>query len=31
VVLGVRFDPSDLGNGMAEVVADGTAATVRPA
>ena len=30
-VLGVRFDSSDIGNGMAEVVAYGTAATVRPA
>jgi uncharacterized protein YbjQ (UPF0145 family) len=29
-VLGVRFDPSDLGNGLAEIVAYGTAATVRP-
>jgi uncharacterized protein YbjQ (UPF0145 family) len=28
-VLGVRFDSSDIGNGMAEVVAYGTAATVR--
>jgi uncharacterized protein YbjQ (UPF0145 family) len=25
----VRFDSSDIGNGMAEVVAYGTAATVR--
>jgi uncharacterized protein YbjQ (UPF0145 family) len=30
-VLGVRFDSSDIGSGMAEVVAYGTAATVRPA
>lgn len=30
-VLGVRFDSSDLGNGLAEIVAYGTAATVRPA
>jgi uncharacterized protein YbjQ (UPF0145 family) len=30
-VLGVRFDSSDLGNGLAEVVAYGTAAVVRPA
>jgi len=30
VVLGVRFDSSDLGNGLAEIVAYGTAATVRP-
>ena len=30
-VLGVRFDSSDIGNGLAEVVAYGTAATVRPA
>jgi uncharacterized protein YbjQ (UPF0145 family) len=29
--LGVRFDSSDLGNGLAEIVAYGTAATVRPA
>jgi uncharacterized protein YbjQ (UPF0145 family) len=29
-VLGVRFDSSDIGSGMAEVVAYGTAATVRP-
>ena len=29
-VLGVRFDSSDLGNGLAEIVAYGTAATVRP-
>ena len=28
--LGVRFDSSDLGNGLAEIVAYGTAATVRP-
>ncbi|SRR6266536_1799164 len=28
-VLGVRFDSSDLGNGLAEIVAYGTAATVR--
>jgi uncharacterized protein YbjQ (UPF0145 family) len=27
-VLGVRFDSSDLGNGMAEIVAYGTAAIV---
>jgi hypothetical protein len=27
----VRFDSSDLGNGLAEIVAYGTAATVRPA
>ena len=27
-VLGVRFDSSDLGNGLAEIVAYGTAATV---
>jgi uncharacterized protein YbjQ (UPF0145 family) len=30
-VLGVRFDSSDLGNGLAEIIAYGTAATVRPA
>jgi uncharacterized protein YbjQ (UPF0145 family) len=30
-VLGGRFDSSDLGNGLAEIVAYGTAATVRPA
>jgi len=30
-VLGVRFDSSDLGNGLAAIVAYGTAATVRPA
>ena len=30
-VLGVRFDSSDIGNGLAEIVAYGTAATVRPA
>jgi uncharacterized protein YbjQ (UPF0145 family) len=30
-VLGVRFDSSDIGNGMAEIVAYGTAAIVRPA
>jgi uncharacterized protein YbjQ (UPF0145 family) len=30
-VLGVRFDSSDLGNGLAEIVAYGTAATFRPA
>lgn len=29
-VLGVRFDSSDLGNGLAEIVAYGTAASVRP-
>ena len=29
-VLGFRFDSSDLGNGLAEIVAYGTAATVRP-
>jgi uncharacterized protein YbjQ (UPF0145 family) len=29
-VLGVRFDSSDLGNVLAEIVAYGTAATVRP-
>jgi uncharacterized protein YbjQ (UPF0145 family) len=29
-VLGVRFDSSDMGNGLAEIVAYGTAATVRP-
>ena len=28
-VLGVRFDTSDIGDGMAEVVAYGTAAVVR--
>jgi hypothetical protein len=28
-VLGVRFGSSDLGNGLAEIVAYGTAATVR--
>jgi uncharacterized protein YbjQ (UPF0145 family) len=28
-VLGVRFDSSDLGNGLAEIVAYGTAASVR--
>jgi uncharacterized protein YbjQ (UPF0145 family) len=28
-VLGVRFDSSDLGNGLAEIVAYGTAAAVR--
>jgi uncharacterized protein YbjQ (UPF0145 family) len=27
----VRFDSSDLGNGLAEIVAYGTAAAVRPA
>ena len=30
-VLGVRFDSSDIGNGLAEVVAYGTATVVRPA
>jgi uncharacterized protein YbjQ (UPF0145 family) len=30
-VLGVRFDSSDIGNGLSEIVAYGTAATVRPA
>jgi uncharacterized protein YbjQ (UPF0145 family) len=30
-VLGVRFDSSDIGNGLAEVVAYGTAAIVQPA
>jgi uncharacterized protein YbjQ (UPF0145 family) len=30
-VLGVRFDSSDIGGGMAEVVAYGTAASVRRA
>jgi uncharacterized protein YbjQ (UPF0145 family) len=30
-VLGVRFDSSDISDGMAEVIAYGTAATVRPA
>ena len=30
-VLGVRFDSSDIGNGLAEVVAYGTAAVVQPA
>jgi uncharacterized protein YbjQ (UPF0145 family) len=30
-VLGVRFDSSDIGNGLAEIVAYGTAARVRPA
>ena len=30
-VLGVRFDSSDLGNGLAEIVAYGTAAIVQPA
>jgi len=30
-VLGVRFDSSDVGNGLAEIVAYGTAATVRSA
>jgi uncharacterized protein YbjQ (UPF0145 family) len=29
-VLGVRFDSSDLSDGMAEIVAYGTAAIVRP-
>jgi uncharacterized protein YbjQ (UPF0145 family) len=29
-VLGVRFDSSDVGDGLAEVVAYGTAAVVRP-
>ena len=29
-VLGVRFDPSALATGLAEIVASGTAATVRP-
>jgi uncharacterized protein YbjQ (UPF0145 family) len=29
-VLGVRFDSSDVGNGLAEIVAYGTAAVVRP-
>jgi uncharacterized protein YbjQ (UPF0145 family) len=29
-VLGVRFDSSDIGNGLAEIVAYGTAARVRP-
>jgi uncharacterized protein YbjQ (UPF0145 family) len=28
-VLGVRFDSSDLGNGLAEIIAYGTAAVVR--
>ncbi len=30
-VLGVRFDSSDIGNGLAEIVAYGTAARVTPA
>jgi uncharacterized protein YbjQ (UPF0145 family) len=30
-VLGVRFDSSDMGNGLAEILADGTAVTVNPA
>ena len=30
-VLGVRFDSSDIGNGLAEIVAYGTAARVRRA
>ena len=30
-VIGVRFDSSDIGNGLSEIVAYGTAATVRPA
>lgn len=30
-VLGVRFDSSDISDGMAEIIAYGTAATVRPA
>jgi hypothetical protein len=30
-VHGVRFDSSDISDGMAEVIAYGTAATVRPA
>jgi uncharacterized protein YbjQ (UPF0145 family) len=30
-VLGIRFDSSDVGDGLAEVVAYGTAAVVRPA
>jgi uncharacterized protein YbjQ (UPF0145 family) len=30
-VLGVRFDSSDIGNGMSEIVAYGTAAWVTPA
>ena len=30
-VLGVRFDSSDIGNGLAEIVAYGTAARVHPA
>jgi uncharacterized protein YbjQ (UPF0145 family) len=30
-VLGVPFDSSDLGNGLAGIVVYGTAATVRPA
>lgn len=29
-VLGVRFDSSDLGNGLAEIVAYGTAVVVEP-
>jgi uncharacterized protein YbjQ (UPF0145 family) len=29
-VLGVRFDSSDIGNGLAEIVAYGTAAQVTP-
>ena len=30
-VIGVRFDSSDIGNGLAEIVAYGTAARVHPA
>jgi uncharacterized protein YbjQ (UPF0145 family) len=30
-VIGVRFDSSDVGGGLAEIVAYGTAAVVRPA
>ncbi len=30
-VLGIRFDASDVGDGLAEVIAYGTAAVVRPA
>ena len=30
-VLGVRFDSSDMGNGLAEILAYGTAVKVNPA
>ena len=30
-VVGIRFDSSDVGNGLAEIIAYGTAVVVRPA